>query len=384
MPLARRLTFILPVAAVVGLVLTAAVLLAVSRREHPATQERVIEVTGTTAVIAEFGLNADAIYLASAADPSLRTLVASIAHAPEWGINPAAHASGTRTTYTVLPPAARPARETPAELRLFDVTSGAETLLASDADLLTAPVFDRAGAHIVYRANGESDRQSLVSVEVATGQRKVLYTVETLFGIYPVGFAADGALLYANLSQSGTDLFRLAPTGGEPALLLHASDQVARDWDISPDGTTISFVAPETHDERIVNRLQVVRLDSTKRVAVPAAETPASTDQFSPVWTPDGSGITVGREAYPLQTAPAVTYHLNGGAPIALATPREGYDVPLSWSEDGQYLAALSFDGNSASNPGDESLVMIAQDGQRRTVVSATQVLFLGWLAARG
>lgn len=386
MTLSRRRSFVIPVAGFVALAaVTSAVLLLRDREEDAPPEAVATPIAGAHLVFAEFGMTADHIYRASADDPEDRTLVTTIEHAPEWGINPAAHAAGSRTAYTVLAPDARPARETPAELRLLDVETGEQTLLASDADLLTVPVFDRTGQHVVYRSNGEAGRQSLVSVEIATGTRRTLHTVETQFGVYPVGFGRDGALLFADLSARGTELYRLAPDeGARPELLLHASEQVARDWEVSPDGMTISFVAPETREQRVVNRLQVVELDGTRRVPVPAAETPSTADQFSPVWRPDGSAITVGREAYPDETAPAVTYPLDGGSPQALATPPEGYDVPLSWSDDGKYLAARSYDGTTANQPGEESLVVIAPDGQRRTVDALTEVLFLGWVVGRG
>lgn len=371
---------------VVGLFVTAAVavVVLVGRDGEQEAADEVVVPSGTTLVVAEFGNTADSIFRASADNPSERSLVATIEHAPEWGINPALQATPTHTAYTVLPADRAPARETPAELWLLDTRSGEQTLLASDADLLTAPVFDREGEHVVYRRNGEAGRQSLVSVDLSTGEGRTLHTEETQFGIYPVGFDSAGDLLFANLSQAGTDLYRLRPDGSEPAFVLHASDQVARDWSVSPDGSTLSFVAPETREQRVVNRLQVIDLDATARVPVPAAETPATADQFSPVWRPDGAAITVGREAYPERTASAVTYPLDGGAPQALATPARGYDVPLSWSEDGRYLVARSYDGTTANDPGDESLVVIAPDGERRTVAAPTEVLFLGWVVARG
>jgi hypothetical protein len=385
MALPPRRPFVVSVAGLLVVAAVATTVFVLARRDdNSGTADQAAAITGTTLVVAEFGTTADHIYRASAEDPSRRSLVATIDHAPEWGINPATRPAGARTAYTVLPADRPAARETPAELWLLDVATGEKTLLASDADLLTAPVFDRTGDHVVYRRNGEANQQALVSIDVGSGIARTLHSVETQFGVYPVGFASDGALLFADVSQQGTDLYRLTG-GGDPQLVLHASDQVARDWEVSPDGMTISFVAPETHEERIVNRLQVVELNGTKRVSVPAAEVPATADQFSPIWRPDGEAITIGREAYPERTASAVTYPLDGSStPESLATPVRGYDVPLSWSEDGQYLVARSYDGMTANDPGEESLVVIAPGGERRTVAAPTEVLFLGWLVARG
>ncbi len=381
MALSRRLFLLIPIAGAFVVAAVAVVVFVMNREGQDAEDEN--PASKTVFVFAEFGTTADGIYRASADNPSERSLIATVEHAPEWGINPAVRPSGFRIAFTVLPPGSTPARETAAELWLLDAETGKQRLLASDADLLTAPVFDRAGEHLAYRSDGEANRQSLVSVDLATGERHTLHTVETQFGIYPVGFASDGALLFANLSRSGTDLFRLAD-GGQPELILHASDQIARDWGVSPDGKAISFVAPETREQRVVNRLRVVDLLGKKRVSIPAAETPSTADQFSPIWRPDGTAITVGREAYPNRNASAVTYPLDGNTAQALATPEQGYDVPLSWSADGEYLAARSFEGTTANEPGKESLVVIAPDGQRRAVTALNEVLFLGWMMSSG
>ena len=55
------------------------------------------------AVFAEFGELADRIYSAPADDPSKRTLVATLEHAPGWGINPAATTRDGRAVFLLAP-----------------------------------------------------------------------------------------------------------------------------------------------------------------------------------------------------------------------------------------------------------------------------------------
>jgi len=58
--------------------------------------------------------------------------------------------------------------------------------------------------------------------------------------------------------------------------------------------------------------------------------------------------------------------------------------VPLSWSAHGEYLAARSYDGTAANEPGMETLVVITPDGRRRAVTAPNEVLFLGWMMPNG
>lgn len=357
-----------------------ALLGAVLLRDAPGGDARGDASPGATIVFAEFGPRADRVYTAPATDPARRTLVTVVDHVEGWGINPAPAMAGSRVAYTVLPPDAEPRRDAPAELWLLDVATNQRTRLASDADLLAQPRFDRDGGALAYRSTTADGRQELIRVDLATRLRRVMHTADGGFGAYPIGFANDGSLLFATLSITGTDVHRV--TDGEaPQLVVHASDQIARDWRLSPDGRELSYVAPELLAERWVHRLSVVSVDEGGRRELESTPGGATAEQFAPVWTPDGRAITVGREAYPQRSVRALTLAVTGGEWRPLPAPERGFDVPLGWSPDGGYLAARSFDGVSSSDPGRESVVVISPDGVRREVAAPTEVIFLGWLA---
>ena len=330
-------------------------------------------------VFAEFGPTADRIYVAPASRLEERDSVATVRHASGWAINPATEMAGSLVAFTVLPSDAPPRRDSPAELWLLDVASGDLTRLASDADLLAAPVFDRGGRHLAYRRSTAEGAQALVRVDLGSRARTTLLTVATEFGLFPVAFAPDGALLYAELSTGGTDLYRV-DEGATPELVAHASDDIARDWRLSPDGGSLSYLAPEIEAERVVHRLHVVAIADGVELAAAGVGLAIEGEQFSPVWTPAGDGITFGQEARVVRAAPAVTLPVGGGGAAPLAEPERGFDAPLGWSPDGRYLAARSFDGRDAYDPGRESLVVIAADGDRTTVSGATELIFIGWM----
>lgn len=335
-------------------------------------------VEGPTLVFAEFGPTADLIYTAPAADPDRRTLVATVEHADGWGINPAPAMAGDLVAFTVLPAGSPGRRDAPAELWLLDVGTRDRTRLARDADLLVAPIFDRDGNYLVYRSTDALGEQQLVRVDLNTRARRVQHSYTGPFGVFPVGFTNDGALLFARLWTGGTDVY-LVRDGGEPELRFHASDQIARDWRLSPDGRSLSYVAPERLAERVVHRLYIVDPDDGSARSVATGS--VTGEQFAPVWTPAGDAVTVGQEAYPGVNAAALTLSLADGGVQPLAAPERGFDVPLGWSANGRYLAARSFDGISSFDPGRESVVVISAEGVRRLVSVETELIFLGWIA---
>ena len=330
-------------------------------------------------VFAEFGLNEDRVFTAPADAPQQRTLHASVKHAAGWGINPGAAAAGSLVAYTVLPEDAEPDRETPAELWILDIATDELTRLARDADLLVPPVFTEGGAALLYRRS-EGAQQEIVRVDVNDLTRAVVHREQTSFGIFPIGTRGD-SLLFTRLSTDGTDLYSVEPDG-EPRFLLHASDDIARDWRLSPDGRALSYLAPLVEAERVVYRAQVVSLDSLEAIQLTPvpADTAVATEQYSPVWTPDGNALTVGQEAFTSQSEPAVVLGLDGSR-VELTTPDFGFDVPIAWSGDGRYLAVRSFDGRNSVQPGLQRTMIVDREGARIAVDVPSEVIFLGWYA---
>ncbi len=328
-------------------------------------------------VFAEFGATADRLYLASPEDPDQRTLVDTIEHADGWGIYPGTGVAGPLVAYTVFPPGVVPERDSPAELWVLDLATLERTRLARDADLTVAPVFADGGSALVYRRSAGT-QQELVRVQLADATRTVIHAEQTSFGIMPIGYGADGGFLFARLSTEGTEVLSIR-SGASPAFLFHASDHIARDWQISPDGESVSFLAPELLGERIVHRARVIGIPSSRERTLPGSPS-ATGEQYGPVWTPDGRAITVGQEAETVQSASAAILALAEDAPTAtLPGPDRGFDVPVQWSPDGRYLAARTLDGVNSVSAGSESAVIIGIDGTRRTVATETEVILIGW-----
>lgn len=324
-------------------------------------------------VFAVFGQTADMLYVAPATRPDERTIVDTVEHAEGWGINPAPMYERL-LAYNVIPTGSVAARGAPAELWLMDVGSGDKTRLARDADLLVRPQIVAQGTAILYRRS-DGDLQSIVRVDIRTQARTVLHEERTAFGIFPIGNSADGDLVFARLSSRGTDVFTRRGTAA-PALAFHASDEIARDWQISPDGTSIAFLSPEPRAERVVYRASVVALDTGETIAL--AEANPDGEQYGPTWTPDGA-IAVGQEPLSTPSAP-VALLLQEAGTAGLPSPARGFDVPVAWSEGGAYLAARTFDGRNSADTGRESAVVIARSGERYPVSAPGEVILVGWL----
>jgi hypothetical protein len=311
----------------------------------------------------EFDTTADTLWLANPLSPSSRTKGLTIPHAPEYGVVPSLSPDGKSVAYLVLPTnTAAPGPDSPAQLWVASVEGGEPKLLASDAALLVPAVWSADGAVLVYR-HSEVESSSLKRVSIGSGETTDVKT--SAASLFPIAF--DGSTLwYAEVSQTGSDLYSTASNAP-----LRLSDGLTRDWALSPDGARLAYLEMTLSDAAASSRAFVLDLKNGERSAVgsPAA------DAFSPAWAPDGS-LVIGQLATGATSTAAAVIGADGDT--RLSAPRRGFDVPLAVDTDAG-AAMTSFDGNSITNPGRATLVVVAPDGNRRQIASG-EVTFLGWI----
>lgn len=337
-----------------------------------------LERAGTVIVFSEFGADADTLWAANPDDPADRVRLGDIAHAPGYGISPSLSPDGAYVTYNILP-AGAPA----AELWLFEVATGETRRLAQNVDLVSAPVWSaKADALGVRRSSGgEGDAGSVELLRVdLSGNAEVIAAAEG--GLYAIEFSPDGRWFYfASLSPAGTDLARAPASGGGAAeSVAHLSDGLTRDWDLSPDGERLAYLAQASSGSGAGFAVHVLDLGSGA-IAAPLG---SAGGQFSPVWEDDGV-LAIGRLAGAGAGAPArvsVDGDAAGAAP--LPAPDAGFDVPLSWSPAAAYLVVRHFEGTSTADPGPSWVVLLDAAGERRQLSPLSDVELAGWLTAEG
>jgi len=350
-------------------------------RPSPAS---VAQATGSPLLIySEFGTNSDAIWAARADDLSERIPIATVDHAAEYGIYASLSPNGRYIAYTALPSSgAKPGIDSPAEVWVMDSDGRHRRRLATGADLPIEPVWAPDSASLVFRRSNGGDSASsfqLVRVTLAGAETEMLDTSQ---GVLPVGFAPDGSLYFTQFSAAGTDLEQVAPSGdGVP--VAHLSDDFARDWHLSPDGSRLAFLAPRLSADIASFRAMVVDIGAGKESTLKAmTAVQAEDDEFNPIWRPNGE-LTVGRLKPSASGAPVL--RIAGDQPVgAMAAPPLGFDVPLSWSPDGTYLAVRFFEGSSAANPGRSWVMVVSTTGVRHTVSANSDVAVLGWFGGGG
>jgi hypothetical protein len=99
-----------------------------------------------------------------------------------------------------------------------------------------------------------------------------------------------------------------------------------------------------------------------------------------PLWHPDGKRVSVGHLPEGPNAGRIALIPLSGGEVTFLPPPDKGFDVPLSWSPDGKFLAVKSFPGESLVNSGPERLVFVAKGGQRLPAPEGAETQPVGWL----
>jgi hypothetical protein len=340
-------------------------------------------------VFSEFGVGSDALWAANPADPTDHVLLGTAPHAPGFSVFPSLSPNGAHVAYTVLPTEglagpSDPLSGSTAQLWLLDVASGATRLLANNIDLRSAPVWSPASdAVAVRRSTGSENGASgeLLRIDLSGSTETVAAQAA---GLYPIDFSPDGgALYYATLSASGTDLMRApisaAGAAGAPQTVAHLSDGIARNWHLSPDGKQLAYLASALGGPAGALTAYVVQVLDLATAAVRTPLGDAAGAQFNPIWDRN-EAITIGRVS-DSERAP-IRLSVNGGpaAGAPLPAPATGFDLPLSWSPDGAYLIVRTFAGASPADPGPSHVFAVDPAGQRRPLSPQSDVEIAGWL----
>lgn len=323
-------------------------------------------------VYREFGINADTLWLASAADPSVRTQIATVPHAPEWGIFASLSPDGRWVAYTAISPqAGTVTAATPAELWIISSDGKNRRQLATGVDLRVTPVWSPDSRQVIVRRStittDGTPRYELLAFSL-DGQARSTHT-QTGAAVLPVGFAGTSDTLYfVQLTSKGTELLRTSANGVQ--VTAHLADDLTRDWRLSPDGSRIAFLTPDLAAGRLQFKARISRVDGT-----PLAEVP-ETGHFSPVWHPQGQAVTVGNIS---GTAVTVSLDTADVRPVA-GNGGRGLDLPVAWSADAAFLALRHFDSESPQHVGRQRLIITNQVGTRVEVVGKGETEFVGWM----
>jgi len=168
------------------------------------------------------------------------------------------------------------------------------------------------------------------------------------------------------------------PTPINAKLVVKLSDQIARDYDLSPDRKRLVFLSQELIEGEFVLRSYIADL-TAKMVAPITAEGLPPGDHFRPLWHPDGARLAVGLLPSGVETGAVALIPLAGGAPSFLPAPERGFDVPVAWAPDGTFLAVTSYSGDSLANLGSPRLDLVAPTGQRIILADGAQFEVIGW-----
>jgi len=343
-------------------------------RGDGATPFERVQQQGQRLLVSEFGDKSDTIVAVNPDDPADRTVIATIDHAPGYGIFAALAPDGDAFAYTALPSSTgRPSPDTPADAAIVEA-DGDVTLLATDVDLLIPPVWSPDGESIVVRKNTpeEGARGTFDLILLGRdGARRTLTTWRSA-AVFPIGFAPDGATLYfATLNEGGTDLYRIGADGSDEALVSHLSDEVARDWRLSPDGATLAYSVAETGPPPAVVAM-------TLDLATAAASRVTSADgaaELNPAWR--GDDVTI--SSVDAGGGSSVTVDARG-ASSTLSESDDSIDLPLAWAPDGSTLAVRSVDDPTTGSARGSYVELIRVDGSRTRASDSPDALIVGWM----
>lgn len=333
----------------------------------PSAQATLPAGAGLRLLVREFTAKQDKVTLLDPKNPTEKLPLASIDHPVNLGIVASLSPDGKTLAYNAVPLGTAD-RETGANLWQLDLSTGQSKMLASKVQLAAVPTWSPDGG-IVVDKRSVSDVEQIIAVRLAGGEPTVLATGEGLSRMVAIGVSPQGTLYYSTSDVKGDDIWSVPVAGGTPAKLLHTSDRRTRNWSLAPDGSHIALL--DMDPDASAAELSTVVIDTAageKQTLQPGD----NGDDTSPIWSPDGRAITLGKRDS--EHGEAISVDIASGEVTHHGVPGIAYDAPVSWSPDGAYLVVQNF---GAQTP---TVDIVSADGQRAGLGDNTAVTVIGWL----
>jgi len=310
----------------------------------------------------------DRIFVVPAANPAGAMEVGAIKHLPGFAARAAVSPDGKQLA-AVVAEAGTPAHPL-ASLVVLNLQTGVLTRLALDIDLLQAPLWTPDGAAIVVSrtqvTDGGPSTVRMFNIDLASKAAPVQAAVfERALAAYAVGFGPAGELTTVVIDARGSTLMQ----GSEATSL---SSHITRDWRLSPAGSAIAFIESDTTNG-LVYRARTVLLDGAAGARVQAQNLSTSNQQLGVAWKPGSFAPTVGEE--PTTQSSGVTAQ-NSEPRTQNSLTASGFDIPLAYSKNGDFLAVQRWSGADFENAGVPELQFLTPEG-RMALTGFTR--FFGW-----
>lgn len=304
---------------------------------------------GSPAVVGvRAGETYDEVVLVPIDDPDRPVVVARVERLPETISRGAVSPDGRRLAL-IVPSAGTPSAPE-ASLVVVELGTGSVHAIATRLPYLQTPLWGPHSDFLVVRRPVGSG-EALVRIGL-DGSEQELFARSDVLGLYPVGYGPDGSLYAVALDREGSLLLR------DGAEVVRFSDQLTRDWALSPDGTQLAYVVQDLQAGlRFVG--EVLALDG--RVTAQAFDGDGR-ERLRPVWSPDGAHVRFGEEPV-----------ARGGVAAAGAN---GFDLPVAFESRTGALLLERWDGSSFRDPGRRQYVVEA-DGSTVTIEGVTRAF--GW-----
>jgi hypothetical protein len=325
---------------------------------------------GDYAVVSRTEGDTDVIAVAPLGNPASATEVARVHHLNGFSTNGAVSPDGKRLALIV--PDSGSNAQPAGSLVLVDMESGAQTRLAQDLDPQQTPLWAPDNGSVVVVRNQPPVIRALRVAADGSGA-KTLKDYPNILGVYPFAFDPQGHLLTVVIDARGSTLTR---DGSDVALL---SDQITRDWRLSPDGSQVAFIESNLNGG-LHYQARVYSFDGGANAV--AAGVQAQTDgsqQLGVAWRPGSTSATFGKEHSAASLDGTATEAQSVAESVGDGiTGGGGFDVPIAYSSDGVALAVTHWTGPSFEQAGKSSIQVITGAG-RAELPGYAKVL--GWAA---
>ncbi|PZC40516.1 MAG: hypothetical protein DK305_000631, partial [Chloroflexi bacterium] len=206
-------------------------------------------------VSVEYDIYKDTVYEINPNNLTDKKIIADFQHVANWSLNPADKIFNSFFIFTL--PSVNQSDKNPrtnSQISALNLKTKQTITIGNDADLMIAPIINIEKNQIIYRSTSEENTERIITYDLYKRIKTIVFESKKELGMIPI-YAKNEEILTVIFNKNGSQLMLIK--NNIMTNITTLSKNFTKDWQLSPDGSMMSYIEQEISNEKVNYNLKI-------------------------------------------------------------------------------------------------------------------------------
>lgn len=351
-------------------------------------------------VSVEYDIYKDTVYEINPNNLTDKKIIADFQHVANWSLNPADKIFNSFFIFTL--PSVNQSDKNPrtnSQISALNLKTKQTITIGNDADLMISPIINIEKNQIIYRSTSEENTERIITYDLYKRIKTIVFESKKELGMIPI-YAKNEEILTVIFNKNGSQLMLIK--NNIMTNITTLSKNFTKDWQLSPDGSMMSYIEQEISNEKVNYNLKIYTFADNKIVklniqnnnlnllnidaltigqSINNKEGIQIHNYLSPIWLADSEEIVFGIEKNNyLNQNEIQIYNIKNKKNIQINKSPKGINLPISVNKDNTQFLLKNFKEDKAVNVILESIYIYNVNlDDNKKLITEKPIIFIGW-----